>query len=85
MPAAESRTAAPRPTINSNCYEVAPLNSNCRKATPGDWNDIYMLVDHSARSGSELDWELLQDYMQLFNLSHQFTQLKERYVKIAAS
>jgi len=44
-----------------------------------------MLVDHSARSGSELDWELLQDYMQLFNLSHQFTQLKERYVKIAAS
>lgn len=51
----------------------------------GDWNDIYMLIDHSARSGNELDWELLQDYMQLFNLSDQFTQLKERYVKITAS
>ena len=48
----------------------------------GDWNDIYMLIDHSAQSGDDLDWELLEGYFEIFDILHQLTELKERYGKI---
>ena len=48
----------------------------------GDWNDIYMLIDHSARSGKELDWELIADYLKIFDLLDQLEQLKDRYGQI---
>ena len=51
----------------------------------GDWNDIYMLIDQAARSGTILDWELVDDYLKLFNLGHRLDQLKERYGQIKTS
>jgi hypothetical protein len=48
----------------------------------GDWNDIYMLIDHSARSGKVIDWELIQDYLVIFDLGDQLKKLKDRYGKI---
>lgn len=48
----------------------------------GDWNDIYMLIDHSARSGCDLDWELILEYMEIFDLVDEFQQLKNRYGQI---
>ena len=47
-----------------------------------DWNDIYMLIDHSARSGKILDWELINDYCEIFSLEGKFQELKNRYDEI---
>jgi len=47
-----------------------------------DWNDIYLLIDHSARSSIQLDWELIGDYLEAFNLEYKLKELKERYGKI---
>jgi len=44
-----------------------------------DWNDIYMLVEHAARVGTALDWDLIADYLSLFQLESNLTQLKELY------
>lgn len=49
----------------------------------GDWNDIYMLVDHSARTSNALDWELITDYLNVFGLGAKLNPLKQRYGDIA--
>ena len=61
----------------------ASVNDPDRKI--GDWNDIYMLIDHYARSAQDLDWDLIGDYLEIFDLEHQLKELKERYGKIASS
>jgi hypothetical protein len=48
----------------------------------GDWNDIHLLIDHTAREGDTLDWELINDYLEAFNLEARLKELKERYGKI---
>lgn len=53
-------------------------------ATRG-WNDIYMLIDESARSGTDLDWELINDYLKLFGLGGKLAELEKRYAEIASS
>lgn len=61
----------------------ASINDPDRKM--GDWNDIYRLIDHSARSGKELDWELMSDYLQIFDLGHKLEEFKKRYGQITTS
>jgi len=48
----------------------------------GDWNDIYLLIDHAARSKKLLDWELIEDYLDVFHLDHKLQSLKDRYGKV---
>jgi hypothetical protein len=58
----------------------AAVNDSDREI--GDWNDIYLLIDHTAREGNELDWELISDYLKAFNLEFRLEELKERHAKI---
>lgn len=51
----------------------------------GDWNDIYLLIDQSARSGIQLDWGLIGDYLDIFDLGSKLAELKERYGKIESN
>ena len=48
----------------------------------GDWNDINMLIDHAAKANKKLDWELVQDYLSVFDLGHKLEGLKARYGKV---
>lgn len=50
-----------------------------------DWNDIYLLIDHTARLGKPLDWELIEDYLEAFRLENKLKELKHRYGKIESS
>jgi hypothetical protein len=45
----------------------------------GDWSDIHRLVQHAGHTGQSLDWELLGDYLSLFEQSHHLTSLKDLY------
>ena len=47
-----------------------------------DWSDIYRLIDHSARSSHQLDWDLIQDYLAAFRQDYKLQELKDRYGKI---
>ncbi len=60
----------------------ASVNDPERKR--GDWSDIFQLIGHSARSGMDLDWELVADYLDLFDLGNRLTELKQAYGKIAS-
>jgi hypothetical protein len=46
----------------------------------GDWNDIHLLVRHAGLTGQNLDWELLGDYLALFDQSHQLPILQQVHV-----
>ncbi|MBN8458942.1 MAG: nucleotidyl transferase AbiEii/AbiGii toxin family protein [Verrucomicrobia bacterium] len=43
----------------------------------GDWNDIHLLVSHAGLTGQSLDWELLGDYLAIFDQSHQLPTLQQ--------
>ncbi len=47
-----------------------------------DWSDIYRIIDHSARTGHQLDWVLIQDYLAVFKQEYKLQEIKDRYVKI---
>ncbi len=42
-----------------------------------DWNDIEQLVEHAGRNRIALDWELLADYLALFDLPHKLPALRQ--------
>ncbi len=43
----------------------------------GDWSDIHLLVRHAGLAGQNLDWELLGDYLGIFDQSHQLPILQQ--------
>jgi hypothetical protein len=58
----------------------ASVNDSDREI--GDWYDIYLLIDHSARTSKQLDWELIGDYLKAFDLEYRIDELRKRYGKI---
>jgi len=46
-----------------------------------DWTDIHLLIQAASRQGVPLDWELLNDYLMLFNLQGKLDQLMAWYGK----
>jgi hypothetical protein len=44
-----------------------------------DWNDIRLLIDAARTQGLPLDWELLGDYLRLFDLGPKLSELKSIY------
>ena len=44
-----------------------------------DWNDIHLLLEHAARQRLPLDWELIGDYLGLFDLQTKLPELKQTY------
>ena len=43
----------------------------------GDWNDIHQMVQHAGQTGQALDWELIGDYLALFEQLPQLTKLQQ--------
>lgn len=46
-----------------------------------DWSDINQLIRHASQSGWEIDWELIGDYLSLFDLSEKLSELQQLYGK----
>lgn len=45
----------------------------------GDWADIRMMLENRSETGQAIDWELLEDYLDLFRLGSQLDRLKHWY------
>lgn len=86
---------ADRLTLTSNCEipvvqteDIIGLKVQAAVNDPereiSDWSDIMQLVEYSARSGKTLDWELVADYLELFDLGNRMEELKQAYGKIAS-
>lgn len=46
---------------------------------PGDWADCLAMIHHAAASSTLLDWDLLEDYLILFDLGYRLVELKNTY------
>ena len=53
--------------------------TNDPSRTVGDWNDIRQLLEAAGTQRVTVDWELLEDYLQLFNLGAKLSELKAIY------
>ena len=42
-----------------------------------DWNDIHLLVENASLHATSLDWDLLADYLALFDLTPELGNLKQ--------
>lgn len=42
-----------------------------------DWSDIHQLVESAGRANHPLDWELIEDYLDLFDQSHHLSTLHD--------
>ena len=61
--------------------KVQALVNNPDRATK-DWADIRMMLEAAGEQKREIDWELLGDYLSLFQLESKLTELKEWYGKV---
>ncbi len=52
---------------------------NDPERTLSDWSDIQLLVQSSAKSGRPLDWELISDYLELFDQLEKLSSIKNWY------
>jgi hypothetical protein len=46
---------------------------------PGDWADCLAMIQHAGASSTLLDWDLLEDYLVLFDLGYRLVELKNTY------
>lgn len=53
--------------------------TNDPKRSRRDWNDIHLLLEHAAHQRLLLDWELIADYLGLFDLQSMLPELKHTY------
>lgn len=44
-----------------------------------DWSDIHMLLENASIHASPIDWDLLADYLALFDLTSELGNLKQLY------
>jgi hypothetical protein len=52
---------------------------NSPKRATADWADIQMILETSVESQQPIDWELLDEYLKLFNLHDKLTTLQGWY------
>jgi len=45
----------------------------------GDWTDIRLLIETAAQTGVSLDWELISDYLELFELGRELRRMRGWY------
>ena len=57
----------------------AACNDPMRRTS--DWSDIRLMVEFSAVSGGSLDWELINDYLGIFDLQGELGKLRSWYDK----
>jgi hypothetical protein len=46
---------------------------------PGDWADILAMIRHAGDSSTPIDWDLVEDYLVLFDLGAKLGELKDTY------
>lgn len=56
--------------------KVQALVNNPTRTTR-DWSDIRMMLEASAEQGGAIDWELVVDYLRIFNLENRLPELRE--------
>ncbi len=56
--------------------KIQALVNDPSRAT-GDWSDIRLLIEAAAREKHRLDWELIGEYLEIFQLSDKQSQLRE--------
>lgn len=52
---------------------------NDRARALGDWSDIHRLIAHSAESKRLVHWDLISEYLSIFNLESKLEELKHLY------
>ncbi len=52
---------------------------NSPKRATADWADIQMMLETAAEQKQSIDWELLQEYLKIFNLGAKLETLKQCY------
>jgi hypothetical protein len=55
----------------------AAVNDPLRRT--GDWSDIRLMIEWRGRAGKPLDWELIGDYLEIFNLEAELASMREWY------
>lgn len=45
----------------------------------GDWNDIRLLISAASRNAQPLDWELISDYLGIFDLQNKHSEIRTWY------
>lgn len=58
--------------------KVQALVNDPGRAT-ADWSDIRMIVESCATGGREMDWDLVEEYLGIFNLTGKLVQLRTWY------
>jgi hypothetical protein len=58
--------------------KIQALVNNPARAL-GDWNDIHRLIRHAGEQAAPLEWELIADYLEIFNLSDRLLGLRGVY------
>lgn len=58
--------------------KIQAANNDPQRAL-SDWSDIQLLVQSSAKSNRPIDWELLSDYLELFDQSEKLSSIKDWY------
>ena len=58
--------------------KVQALSNNSARAL-GDWHDVYMLVQAAGVEERSLDWDLLEEYLDLFGQQARLSELRALY------
>jgi Uncharacterised nucleotidyltransferase len=58
--------------------KVQALTNNPTRAR-SDWSDIHLLIAHLARSQQPPDWNLIQEYLEIFNCTAHLAELTRTY------
>lgn len=52
---------------------------NDPRRVAGDWADIRMMLETCSATGTQIDWPLLEDYLDIFDLGSRIGELKDWY------
>jgi hypothetical protein len=74
------------PVVHTEDLIGLKVQAACNDASRafGDWSDIHRLIENAGHTGLQLDWELIGDYLDLFNQSHQLIPLQNLHGKAAS-
>jgi hypothetical protein len=69
------------PVVHTEDLIGLKIQAACNDPTraTGDWSDIHQLIQHAGRTRQSIDWELLGDYLALFEKSDELYTLRKQY------
>lgn len=74
------------PVVHTEDLIGLKVQAACNDASraTGDWSDIHRLTENAGHTNQPLDWELIGDYLDLFEQSHHLLTLQNLYGKAAS-